>query len=196
MRKLLGRRERLSTRCLVVFLLMPCLAVCHGQCWQTPTITSITPSPWFAGGTYKITIAGTYLTCAPFASVEVDRGTATLSNVTFVSPSETTATVSIGADTPTEKACVSVVTNQDGPIQLTAAADSESSCVSTGEFEAAKTVQIYETAIQAQNVTPTLNLQPEQIDIGKSAAHTAHLTLGGTFQFALGYKRPMAPLNP
>lgn len=49
--------------------------------------------------------------------------------------------------------------------------------------------QIESLTIQAQNVTPTLNLNPEQADVGTSAAQTAHLTLGGTYQISLGYKQ-------
>ena len=49
--------------------------------------------------------------------------------------------------------------------------------------------QIQAQSIQAQNVTPGLNLKPETTDVGTDAAKTLHLTLGGTFQIALGFKQ-------
>ncbi|HTX42091.1 MAG TPA: IPT/TIG domain-containing protein [Acidobacteriaceae bacterium] len=141
----MGRRGCLSTPCLLVFLFLPCLAVCHaGVVCPTPiTITSVTPSPWFAGGTYNITIAGAGISCgATFVTVQVNEGAATLSNLTFVSANEITATVSISADAPTETACVSVLVGNDGPIQPAAAPDAQTSCIPQGDYSAVKTVQI------------------------------------------------------
>ncbi|MGB6131278.1 MAG: hypothetical protein WBG54_05820 [Acidobacteriaceae bacterium] len=101
-------------------------------------------------------IVGTGISCgATFVTVAVDEGTATLSNLTFVGANEITATVSIGADTPTEKACVSVLVGNDGPIQPAATTHAQSSCVPQGDYSAVKTVQIYRTVIQAQNANPT-----------------------------------------
>lgn len=49
--------------------------------------------------------------------------------------------------------------------------------------------QIQGQSVQAQNVTPGLNLNPETADVGTDAAKTLHLTLGGTYQIALGVKQ-------
>lgn len=51
---------------------------------------------------------------------------------------------------------------------------------------ASSSAQFPGLVVQVQNVTPTLNLKPEQAKVETSRGPTAHLTLGGTFQIALG----------
>lgn len=153
-----GRQACCPRGAFVAVLFLPCLAACYAQC-NAPTITSITPDVWFAGQTFNITIAGTSLDCGgTFLSVEADQGTvtpATLSNVTW-SANQVTAVVSIPADTPTEKACVGLIVDQDGPIQhaaaetaaasasrdAAAAAGASGACGSTYYYEADKAVHI------------------------------------------------------
>jgi hypothetical protein len=95
--------------------------------WYNPNITSVSPSTWVAGKTYNITIGGTGLVDVPNpfrdpqtpttgngdgnCNLEVtlnNTGNVTLSNVSFVSPTLVTATVTLDASLPTQTACVTV----------------------------------------------------------------------------------------
>jgi len=54
----------------------------------------------------------------------------------------------------------------------------------------------YAVVVQAQNVTPTLNLKPEHAEISVPPFPTAHITLGGTFQFGLGHNDSDGKFQP
>jgi hypothetical protein len=88
---------------------------------------------------------------------------------------------------------VSDVARAPGPGALTAnaAATPADNSGPAGLSPAAQSTEsIKALQVQAQNATPTLNRPAEFSDINttSSAGPTAHLTLGGTFQIALGYK--------
>lgn len=81
----------------------------------TPTITSVAPNTWIAGQTYNITIMGTGLqysqdgqlcqVSTPFVNT-TSSGSVDISNISYVSSTEITATVTIYAADPTQTACV------------------------------------------------------------------------------------------
>jgi len=82
-----------------------------------PTITSLLPKTWFAGKSYPITITGTgFITQANATAAcpenqvfaETGTGSAGLSNVTVVSPTLITATVTPDTNDPTENAAIEV----------------------------------------------------------------------------------------
>lgn len=82
---------------------------------STPTIASVSPSTWTAGGTYRITLTGTGFTTSAAATgacpmtavtVTLANGTVSLSNVVVASATKITATVTPAASDPTESATV------------------------------------------------------------------------------------------
>ena len=90
---------------------------CRAQsvCPVSPVITSVTPSTWVAGQTYNITIVGTGFAdnsglCEAFyLNATLTNGASVpLSNVSFVSATQVTATVTPDASDPTQTACVTV----------------------------------------------------------------------------------------
>jgi hypothetical protein len=113
------RRKRLTTlfqigAILILLLFAPVgRAICEDN--PTPTITSVTPNIWIAGQTYNITIIGTGLQysengryCgASTPSVNTtSSGFVDIYNISYVSATEITATVTPDAADPTQTACV------------------------------------------------------------------------------------------
>jgi len=175
----------------------------------TPQINSVTPSTWIAGQTYPITITGSNFVTPAMAtansnctanqlSISVPTGSITLSDFTIIDSNKITATVQPAGTDPTETATLTLWGNV--PVQVLVAkaptgagaiAASATPMTSTpippGMQQVAQTsAWISPLLVQAQNVTPTLNLKPEQqAVINPSVALMANLTLGGTFQIAL-----------
>jgi len=95
--------------------------------WYTPNITSVSPSTWEAGKTYNISIVGTGLVDVPnpyrapqtpstsngegncnLGVILTKSGSVTVSNVSFVSATLVTATVTPDVSVSTQTACVTV----------------------------------------------------------------------------------------
>jgi hypothetical protein len=122
MRKTLGKTGRNLARpflhaATLLFLLSA--TICPASppnpgCPTSPTIASVSPSTWIAGDTYTIAITGTgFIPVSQSAScagtgvyIGVNAGSVALSNVTVVSSTSITATVSPDASDPAEPACV------------------------------------------------------------------------------------------
>jgi hypothetical protein len=94
-----------------------------GAC-STPKITSISPKTWFAGTSYPVTITGTGFTTSanatascpvtPVAAKVASGSSASLTNVTVVSPTQITFTVEPGASDPTGNAAITVGSSSNG----------------------------------------------------------------------------------
>jgi hypothetical protein len=156
--------------------------------------TPISPNVWIAGVDNPIIIKGSGFTsqavgdCIATQVIASEAGGPSgsevipISNIKIVDDNTITAVVTPPAITAAATPAASG-TMETGYITLNGTAPPE------GDNSASATVQITPVLVQAQNVTPTLKFQPEQAAVGTSAAQTAHLTLGGTFQFGLGYKQ-------
>ena len=85
-----------------------------------PTITSVSPSNWFASQSYNITITGTgFLTASDSGgptqlTATVSSGSATLSNVRVNSVTQITATVKLSNDATTEPATLTAANSGGG----------------------------------------------------------------------------------
>lgn len=102
---------------LFLLLLLPFSAtLCHAQTCPGLTFSSVTPTPWVAGQTYnKVVITGTGLNGPDNSSLcnrfnfgvsLTNGGTATLSDVSYVSAKKITATVTLPASDTAQTACV------------------------------------------------------------------------------------------
>ncbi|MGA3080302.1 MAG: IPT/TIG domain-containing protein [Terracidiphilus sp.] len=139
--------------CAAMLFLLLSSALCHAQtpCPSSLTITSVTPSTWAAGQTYNIIISGTgFLGSTPYnpscvqgnTSVTLtNTGSVTLSNVSYVSATEITATVTPAASDPAQTACVTVDYVSVFVIRQTASANS-SACPANTNSSATYAVQI------------------------------------------------------
>jgi hypothetical protein len=84
-----------------------------------------------------------------------------------------------------------------GTAQVFSGAAADSPLLSFGAALIATSSAVFPALIvQAQDVTPSPNLQPEQALLGVPPFPTAHLTLGGTFQIGLGYKNAAGTFRP
>jgi hypothetical protein len=122
MRKLLGRFGMIAKPFLRAVILLPLFipAISHAQsgwwnCPNPPTISSVTPSPWVAGQTYNLVITGTGLLTPtqpcneiPFYVTLSNGEDAALFNVSTLSATEVTATVTVPAGDSAQTACVTV----------------------------------------------------------------------------------------
>ena len=126
---------------------------CSGKEHPAPTITSVTPGTWIAGQTYNITITGTGFTysdgngnlCGD-AIAEVyltSSGNVDVENISFVSDTEITATVTPAIADPTQTACVAAVYLAFGPIRsLDQQTGNSNLCLPTNQDQTSFAVQI------------------------------------------------------
>lgn len=92
----------------------------------TPKITSLLPKTWFAGESYPITITGTGFnptaipSCpvTPVVARAASGSSVALSNVTVVSPTQITATVTPAASDPTGVAEITVGSSSTGTVSV------------------------------------------------------------------------------
>ena len=120
MRKILGNFGTIARPFLRAIILLPLFipAMCHAQwsCPTWPTISSVTPSTWVAGQTYnKVVITGTGFkgpteSCNEFffRVALTNGGNVTLSDVSTVSDTKMTATVTLPPSDTAQTACVTV----------------------------------------------------------------------------------------
>jgi hypothetical protein len=120
MRKILGNFGTIARPFLRAIILLPLFipAMCHAQwsCPTWPTISSVTPSTWVAGQTYKqVVITGSGFkgptkSCNEFffRVTLTNGGNVTLSDVSTVSDSKMTATVTVPSSDTAQTACVTV----------------------------------------------------------------------------------------
>jgi hypothetical protein len=90
----------------------------------TPKLTTMSPKTWFAGKSYPVTITGTGFTTSanatascpvtPVAAKVASGSSASLTNVTVVSPTQITFTVEPAASDPTGNAAITVGSSSNG----------------------------------------------------------------------------------
>lgn len=155
----------------VTFIPLFLAAICPAQPNCPPsTITSITPTTWTVGERTKITVIGTGFTdvnppdepwCSPTTiTVNIDAGSITLSDVTFVNATELTAIVKPAAIDPTEMACVWAGSSSFyGPIHpaISAQPSDTTSCMGTA--------QIVNTGPTIVSITPSAWFAGRSYDI-------------------------------
>jgi hypothetical protein len=127
-------------------------AVCHAQvtCPSSPTITSVTPSTWAPGQTYNITITGTsflgstppdqYCPAVTTSVTLTGTGSIALSNVSIVSATQITASVTPAAGDPAQTACVTVMYGIE--IGVAPATANSGTCPADNNVSASAPVQI------------------------------------------------------